>query len=379
MLLNKLVSLFLAFILSFSVVTPSNTLVNAASTNDLNNTQEFIDSFVEPSLIEVSRKSVVTVLVYDQLGNSGGLGSGVIYKRDANYDYIITNEHVVAAGAVYELVAYDMQKLAGVLLGSDTVQDVAVIRTPRFRDITVAPLGNSSNLKVGDTIFAIGNPGDINFRGSVSTGIVAGLNRNVSSSGETLERQLHAIQVNLAINPGNSGGPIFNDTGLLMGINTLKLTSDGSATRYEGINFALPINDMHLAAERIVGSTLVSNTGAVLQRGVYRRSSLGNATYQSILDLDLYERKRLGITDNIYRGVFLSAVDNVANNPLLINQIEAGTIIVGIDGVRVDNKVELRQEIYKKAIGRSVVLTVLIKINNVYQERSVNITIVQAR
>jgi serine protease Do len=379
MLLNKLVSLFLAFILSFSVVTPLNTIVNTASTNDLINTQEFIDSFVEPSLIEVSRKSVVTVLVYDQLGNSGGLGSGVIYKRDANYDYIITNEHVVAAGAVYELVAYDMQKLAGVLLGSDTVQDVAVIRTPRFRDITVAPLGNSSNLKVGDTIFAIGNPGDINFRGSVSTGIVAGLNRNVSSSGETLERQLHAIQVNLAINPGNSGGPIFNDTGLLMGINTLKLTSDGSATRYEGINFALPINDMHLAAERIVGSTLVSNTGAVLQRGVYRRSSLGNATYQSILDLDLYERKRLGITDNIYRGVFLSAVDNVANNPLLINQIEAGTIIVGIDGVRVDNKVELRQEIYKKAIGRSVVLTVLIKLNNVYQERSVNITIVQAR
>jgi serine protease Do len=379
MLLNKLVSLFLAFILSFSVVTPLNTIVNTASTNDLINTQEFIDSFVEPSLIEVSRKSVVTVLVYDQLGNSGGLGSGVIYKRDANYDYIITNEHVVAAGAVYELVAYDMQKLAGVLLGSDTVQDVAVIRTPRFRDITVAPLGNSSNLKVGDTIFAIGNPGDINFRGSVSTGIVAGLNRNVSSSGETLERQLHAIQVNLAINPGNSGGPIFNDTGLLMGINTLKLTSDGSATRYEGINFALPINDMHLAAERIVGSTLVSNTGAVLQRGVYRRSSLGNATYQSILDLDLYERKRLGIPDNIYRGVFLSVIDNVANNPLLINQVEAGTIIVGIDGVRVDNKVELRKEIYKKAIGRSVVLTLLIKINNVYQERSVNITIVQAR
>jgi serine protease Do len=379
MLLNKLVSLFLAFILSFSVVTPSNTIVNAASTNDLINTQEFIDSFVEPSLIEVSRKSVVTVLVYDQLGNSGGLGSGVIYKRDANYDYIITNEHVVAAGRVYEIVAYDMQKLAGVLLGSDTVQDVAVIRTPRFRDVTIAPLGNSSDLKVGDTIFAIGNPGDINFRGSVSTGIVAGLNRNVSSSGETLERQLHAIQVNLAINPGNSGGPIFNDTGLLMGINTLKLTSDGSATRYEGINFALPINDMHLAAERIVGSTLVSNTGAVLQRGIYRRSSLGNATYQSILDLDLYERKRLGITDNIYRGVFLSVIDNVANNPLLINQVEAGTIIVGIDGVRVDNKVELRQEIYKKAIGRSVVLTLLIKINNVYQERTVNITVVQAR
>jgi serine protease Do len=379
MLLNKLVSLFLAFILSFSVVTPSNTIVNAASTNDLINIQEFIDSFVEPSLIEVSRKSVVTVLVYDQLGNSGGLGSGVIYKRDANYDYIITNEHVVAAGRVYEIVAYDMQKLAGVLLGSDTVQDVAVIRTPRFRDVTIAPLGNSSDLKVGDTIFAIGNPGDINFRGSVSTGIVAGLNRNVSSSGETLERQLHAIQVNLAINPGNSGGPIFNDTGLLKGINTLKLTSDGSATRYEGINFALPINDMHLAAERIVGSTLVSNTGAVLQRGIYRRSSLGNATYQSILDLDLYERKRLGIPDNIYRGVFLSVIDNVANNPLLINQVEAGTIIVGIDGVRVDNKVELRQEIYKKAIGRSVVLTLLIKINNVYQERSVNITVVQAR
>ena len=379
MLFNKLVSLFLAFILSFSVAAPANNVNSVVSTNGLIQTQEFIDSNVQPSLIEISRKSVVTVLVYDQLGNSGGLGSGVIYKRDANYDYIITNEHVVAAGRVYEIVAYDMQKLAGVLLGSDTVQDVAVIRTPRFRDITVAPVGDSSNLQVGDTIFAIGNPGDINFRGSVSTGIVAGLDRNVSSSSETLERQLHAIQVNLAINPGNSGGPIFNDTGLLMGINTLKLTSDGSTTRYEGINFALPINDMHLAAERIINSTLVSNTGAVIQIGAYRRSSLGNATFESILDLDLYERKRLGIPDNIHRGVFLSVVDNVANNPLLINQVEAGTIIIGIDGARVDNKVELRQEIYKKAIGQSVVLTVLKKIDNVYVERSVNTTIVQAR
>lgn len=379
MLFNKLVSLFLAFILSFSIVTPTKNLNIVASTNDLIQTQEFIDSNVEPSLIEISRKSVVTVLVYDQLGNSGGLGSGVIYKRDANYDYIITNEHVVAAGRVYEIVAYDMQKLAGVLLGSDTVQDVAVIRTPRFRDITVAPVGNSSNLNVGDTIFAIGNPGDINFRGSVSTGIVAGLDRNVSSSGDILERQLHAVQVNLAINPGNSGGPIFNNTGLLMGINTLKLTSDGSATRYEGINFALPINDMHLAAERIVGSTLLSNVGDVLQRGVYRRSSLGSATFKSILDLDLYERKRLGIPNNIYQGVFLSLVDNVANNPLIVNQIESGTIIVAIDGVRVDNKVELRQEVYKKAIGQSVILTTLKKIDNIYQERLVNTTIVQAR
>jgi serine protease Do len=379
MLFNKLVSIFLAFILSFSVVTPTSTLNNIVSTNDLINTQEFIDSFVEPSLIEVSRKSVVTVLVYDQLGNSGGLGSGVIYKRDANYDYIITNEHVVAAGRVYEIVAYDMQKLAGVVLGLDTVQDVAVIRTPRFRDITIAPLGNSSDLKVGDTIFAIGNPGDINFRGSVSTGIVAGLDRNVSSSGDILERQIHAIQVNLAINPGNSGGPIFNDTGLLMGINTLKLTSDGSATRYEGINFALPINDMHLAAERIITSTLLSNIGGVLQRGVYRRSSLGAATFKSILDLNLYERKKLGIPDNVYQGVFLSVVDNVVNNPLITNQLEPGTIIIGVDGIRVNNKVELRKEIYKKTIGQSVQLTVLNKINNVYQERSVNTTIVQAR
>jgi serine protease Do len=379
MLFNKLVSLFLAFILTFSLATSNNSSNNLISSNNLFQTREFIDSFVDPSLIEVSRKSVVTVLVYDQLGNSGGLGSGVVYKRDDKYDYIITNEHVVAAGRVYEIVAYDMQKLAGVLLGSDTVQDVAVIRTPRFRDITIAPLGNSSDLKVGDTIFAIGNPGDINFRGSVSTGIVAGLNRNVSSSGETLERQLHAIQVNLAINPGNSGGPIFNDTGLLMGINTLKLTSDGSATRYEGINFALPINDMHLAAERIFNSTMMSNIGAVLQRGVYLRSSLGQATFKSILDLDLYERKRLGIPDSIFQGVFLSVVDNIANNPLIVSRIESGMIIVGIDGIRVENKVELRQEIYKKIIGQRVDLTILNKIDNVYQERTVNTTIVQAR
>jgi serine protease Do len=377
MLFNRLISVFLAFILSVSFVSSPETSVKTSEVEIT--TTQFIDTFVEPALIESSRKSVVTVLVYDQLGNSGGLGSGVIFKRDANYDYIITNEHVVAAGSVYEVVAYDMQKLPGTLMGFDSVQDVAVLRTPRYRDVTIATIGNSSNLRVGDTIFAIGNPGDINFRGSVSTGIVAGLDRNVSSNTQPLERQMHAIQVNLAINPGNSGGPIFTDTGLLMGINTLKLTSDGSEIRYEGINFALPINDMHLAAERIIGSTLLANSGAVTQRGVYRRSSLGFATFESLLDIGLYERKRIGIPNNINQGIYVASVDASTNNPMIINKIDQGNIIIGIDGVRVNNKVELRQEIYKKAIGQGITLTLLKKIDGIYQETSANTTIVAAR
>lgn len=381
MILNKLLNILMAFILSVSLTfginqKPYETLVNNQNIIENNN---ILDTSVDVATIEFARKSVVMILVYDRLGNPGGIGSGIIFKRDNNYDYILTNQHVVAAGTVYEVVAYDMQKLAGVLIGSDGTQDIAVLRTTRFRDITLAPIGNSDNLSVGDTIFAIGNPGDINYRGSVSTGIVAGVNRNVSSRVDFLENQTHAIQVNLAINPGNSGGPIFTEDGLLMGVNTLKLTSDGSDTRYEGVNFALPINDMNLAAEKILNSALISNTGAVIQRGVYRRTSLGFAVFESLLDIDINTRKIKGIPNSIYQGVLVTNIEQSVSNPLFLSKLEPESIIVAIDNVPVTNKVELRKQVYTKNVGQSVTLTLLVKSNNGYQETKLVTTIIQAR
>ncbi len=343
-MLNRIINIFLVFILTISsFLFPTKVEKEVTEPRPLVTENNIFDTFVDVNVIETSRKSVVTILVYDATGNSGGIGSGIIFKRDNNYDYILTNQHVVAVGSVFEIVAYDMQKLAGTLMGSNGTQDVAVLRTARFRDITVAPVGNSDNLRVGDTIFAVGNPGDINYRGSVSTGIVAGVNRSVSNRVDFLENQTHAIQVNLAINPGNSGGPIFTEDGILMGVNTLKLTSDGSDIRYEGINFALPINDMYLAAEKILGSTIVSNNGSVIQRGVYQRTSLGFAVLESLLDIDLYERRIKGIPDNLYQGVYVTSVEQSNNNPLLINKLEKDSIIIAIDNVRVVNKVELRK------------------------------------
>ena len=379
-MLNRIINIFLVFILTISsFLFPTKVEKEVTEPSPLITENNIFDTFVDVNVIETSRKSVVTILVYDATGNSGGIGSGIIFKRDNDYDYILTNQHVVAVGSVFEIVAYDMQKLAGTLMGSNGTQDVAVLRTARFRDITVAPVGNSDNLRVGDTIFAVGNPGDINYRGSVSTGVVAGVNRSVSNRVDFLENQTHAIQVNLAINPGNSGGPIFTEDGILMGVNTLKLTSDGSDIRYEGINFALPINDMYLAAEKILGSTIVSNTGSVIQRGVYQRTSLGFAVLESLLDIDLYERRIKGIPDNLYQGVYVTSVEQSNNNPLLINRLEKDSIIIAIDNVRVINKVELRKEVYKKNIGQPVTLTVLTKVNGNWQESQINTTIIRAR
>jgi serine protease Do len=381
MILSKIFKILMTFVLSISFnvnSTLNHEVFNPLTIPNVNESNNLIFDF-DIAVLENARKSVVTILIYDRLGNPGGIGSGIIYQRDNEYDYILTNQHVVAAGTNFEIVAYDMQKLAGVVMGSNSTQDVAVVRTSRFRDISVAPIGNSDDLKVGMSIFAIGNPGDINYRGSITTGVVSGVNRNVTSRSDLLENQIHAIQVNVAINPGNSGGPIFTSEGILMGVNTLKLTSDGSATRYEGINFALPINDMYLAARKIVQTTIVANNGSITQRGIYQRTSLGFGIFESILDLSLSSRRQKGIPDNIYQGVYVTSIEATNTNPLVISNLRTGSIIVAIDDQPVVNKVELRKHIYQKEIGQDVKLTILEKINGLYQQKEHFTRIVQAR
>lgn len=185
---------------------------------------------------EVAEKltpSVVGIEIYD-LSSVEPIaeGTGIIMSSDG---YIITNAHVISGAQKICVVLSDGTKYDTVkTIGSDTKSDLAVLKI-NATGLTAATFGDSDQLKVGQAVVAIGNPGGLTFANTVTNGIVSGLNRTVTSASGS---QMTYIQTNALINPGNSGGPLVNMYGQVVGINTAKITETG----YEGIGFSIPIN-----------------------------------------------------------------------------------------------------------------------------------------
>ena len=176
--------------------------------------------------------SVVGVVQYQKSRPyvATGQGSGIILDTDG---YIVTNAHVVADADGVKVVLYNGDEYTATIIGSDTKSDIAVLKI-NASNLTPAKLGNSDQLEIGEDVIAIGNPGGLS--NSVSKGIVSGLNRTVETN---LGASMECIQTDAAINPGNSGGALVNEYGYVVGINSSKI----AATDYEGIGFAIPIND----------------------------------------------------------------------------------------------------------------------------------------
>ena len=165
-------------------------------------------------------------------------GSGFIYSADG---YIVTNHHVIENASKITVILYDNKKYEAELVGSDSLSDIAVLKITPDENTTLIPMeiGNSDELVVGEGVVAIGCPAGVEFIGTVTDGIVSAINRNVelTDSYGNLQKTMTLIQTNATINHGNSGGPLINSRGQVIGINTLKLSSD-----YEGIGFSIPMN-----------------------------------------------------------------------------------------------------------------------------------------
>lgn len=213
------------------------------------------DGVTELTPQEIAEKlipSVVCIQVYSN--NAGGLsgfggfggqqedgvalepssqGSGIIYTDDG---YIITNAHVVSGASNIKVITSDGMTYEAELIGSDTVTDLAVVKIDTDAELTPAEFGSSEDLKVADSVMAIGNPGGLEFNSTVTMGYVSALDREVtdSSTGYSME----CIQTDAAINPGNSGGALVNMYGQVVGVNSSKIV----ATGYEGLGFAIPID-----------------------------------------------------------------------------------------------------------------------------------------
>lgn len=205
-------------------------------------------------VVEIADDSVLGVANY--LGNSlEAVGSGVVYKYDENEGlyYLITNEHVIAKGNKYTVVFSDGTEYNANLIGFDVEVDIAILTfsAPDRTNILVSELGSSFSLAKGTILIAAGNPQGFNFYGSVTLGIVSGLNRKVDTN-----QYVDYVQHDSAINPGNSGGPVYNLDGEVIGINVAKLAD----TSIEGIGFAIPIDMVKRIIARIEAGNLPANT-----------------------------------------------------------------------------------------------------------------------
>ena len=268
-------------------------------------------------------------------------GSGVIYKKEGESAYLVTNTHVINGAKKVDIRLADGTKVPGEIVGSDTYSDIAVVKISSEKVSTVAEFGDSSKLAVGETAIAVGSPLGSEYANTVTQGIVSSLNRHVSLKAEDGQAiSTNAIQTDTAINPGNSGGPLINIQGQVIGITSSKIASNGG-TSVEGLGFAIPAND-------------VINIIKQLEKdGKVTRPALGihmvNLTNLSTADL-----QKLKLPDNVTSGV---AVRSVQKNMPANGHLQQYDVITKVDDTKISSTTELQNALYSHSIGDEMTVT----------------------
>ncbi|MEJ6399945.1 S1C family serine protease [Nicoliella lavandulae] len=273
-------------------------------------------------------------------------GSGVIYKVSGNAAYIVTNNHVVSGSSALQVILSNGQKMQAKLVGKDSVTDLAVLKISSSKVTQVASFGDSSNIKVGETALAIGSPLGTNYATSLTQGIISATNRQVpltTESGQATGNYASVIQTDAAINPGNSGGPLINLAGQVIGINSMKLSSDTSGTSVEGIGFAIPSNEVIKIINQLIKS------------GKIVRPALG-IEYLDLSNISSSARKStLKLPDDVTSGAAVMSV--TANSPAANAGLKKYDVITELGGKKITNQDQIRNILYTYKLGDTVSLT----------------------
>ena len=269
-------------------------------------------------------------------------GSGVIYKKDGKYAYLVTaNTHVISGAKKVDIRLADGNKVPGEIVGSDTYSDISVVRISADKVKSVAEFGDSSKLTVGETAIAIGSPLGSNYANTVTQGIISSLNRNVSlksEDGQTISTQ--AIQTDTAINPGNSGGPLVNIQGQVIGITSSKIASNGG-TSVEGLGFAIPSNDV------------INIINQLEANGTVTRPALGIQMID-ITNLSSSDLSRLKLPSKITSGV---VVRSAQSGMPAEGKLQKYDVITKVDDKEISSTSDLQSALYKHSIGDNIKIT----------------------
>jgi serine protease Do len=277
---------------------------------------------VAPAVVGITNKAYARDFFNHRVLVKQGTGSGVIFDSNG---YIVTNNHVVAGAQQIMVSLSDGRVLPGKVLGADPATDLAVVKVDAT-GLPVATFGDSSTLMVGEPAIAIGNPLGLEFKGSVTAGVISALNRSL----EIGERKFKLIQTDAAINPGNSGGALVSADGKVIGINSAKILSSG----VEGIGFAIPINTVRPIIKELIA------------KGKIVRPYLGVGA------MDKKMAENYGYILNIDKGVYVARVDK--QGPAFKAGIQEGDVILKVAGTETNNVPDLLAALDAHAVGDKV-------------------------
>jgi serine protease Do len=268
-----------------------------------------------------------------------GTGSGVIYKKEGNSAYVVTNDHVVANASALEVTLADGTKIKGKLRGTDPLMDLAVVEIDGSKVKDVAEFGTSGDLKRGEPAIAIGNPLGT-FPGSVTEGVVSSADRSIPvdlDQDGNPDWQAEVIQTDAAINPGNSGGALINIAGQVIGINSSKIAEQA----VEGIGFAIPSD---------VAKPIIND---LEKFGEVRRPFLG-VNIIPLSQVNTYHRNQtLKLPESVKGGIVVLEVTPVS--PAARAGLQEMDVIVEMGGEKIDDPIALRKFLYTKTkIGEKV-------------------------
>ena len=273
-----------------------------------------------------------------------GTGSGVLYKKDGDKAYLVTNHHVVEDATELEITFDDGSKTSGKMIGSDIWTDLAVIEIDSKNVKTIVEFGDSDSLKRGEPVIAIGNPLGLGFSGSVTVGVVSGKDRSIPidiDNNGSIDWQADVLQTDAAINPGNSGGALINLAGQLIGINSMKI----SEATVEGIGLAIPINLAIPVIEQL------ESTGAV------DRPTMGVTLYDLRSVPAQQQREVLKIPVDVTDGVVVTEV--LESSPAEQAGVKKYDTIVEMDGEKIEDMVGLRKHLYnEKKVGETMTMKI---------------------
>ena len=276
--------------------------------------------------------------------NVASEGSGVIYKKDGKYAYLVTNTHVINGMKSLDIQLSDGTKVPGEVVGSDVYSDISVVKIAADKVTDVAEFGDSSKVNIGETAIAIGSPLGTDYANSVTQGIISSLNRNVSlttSDGQAVSTT--AMQTDAAINPGNSGGPLINIQGQIIGITSSKISHSQSTVAVEGMGFAIPANDVQNIIQQLE------------KDGVVTRPALG-IQMVDLAHLSSASLAQLQLPNNLKGGV---AIRSVQNNMPAEGKLEKYDVITKIDNNLILSTSDLQTALYKHNLGDEVTVTII--------------------
>lgn len=321
-----------------------------------------------PSIVSITNMSVQEVQNFfggTSKQESESAGTGIIISQNDSELLVVTNNHVVAGSNTLTVTFADGNSVEANIKGTDSEYDVAVVAVPldsisedTKKAISVATLGDSTELKVGEPAIAIGNA--LGYGQSVTTGVISALNRSVSetneTTGETTESSVKLIQTDAAINPGNSGGALVNASGEVVGINSSKLVGDS----VEGVGYAIPISDVSDLIENLMNQETKTKVAEADQGAIGIKGMSVSTEYSQQL--------------NMPEGVYVSEVTKGGGAEKA--GMTRGCIITGINGTTVSSKDDLQEQLQYYAKGDEVELTIQVpQSNGEYQEQSVNVTL----